>query len=430
MRIFKNSQSSKLIDAQKLLGFLYYSVIVLMGIFIFVNPFPHTTAIKEICYYLSVLIVFVLLAYKKIELSLKSPFAYPAGLFVLWAFLGIFFALNKENSIHDFYSHLIRYIILYYILINFIDSKKRLVGLSWIIIISSTIFAVGGLFHFFFILGESLFTRLTSLSQHPINVIGAITGSGLLFALNQLYDEKHNWRRAAIIFCLFPLSGSIIVGQTRSVLLGIFLAGIIFFFRRKKMIIAFIGVILVIVAVSPLRDRSFSNNMKGILENERIAMGFLTFEVIKESPIIGIGFGIQTYGNLDLEKYRERVPAKYRIEIIADPHNILLDVTVRTGVVGLAVFLCIIYSFLKLCWLCASNGKDDFIKNWGRCLAGIFVVIFVIGFFQPIFSHVPEVIFCVLFSSITVLWRLNADGVQEAHQCSLDDSSFNKKRYR
>jgi hypothetical protein len=91
----------------------------------------------------------------------------------------------------------------------------------------------------------------------------------------------------------------------------------------------------------------------------------------------------------------------------------------------LAVFLCIIYFFLKLCWLCASNGKDDFIKNWGRCLAGIFVVVFVIGFFQPIFSHVPEVIFCVLFSSITVLWRLNADGVKEAHQCSLDDSSFN-----
>ena len=72
-----------------------------------------------------------------------------------------------------------------------------------------------------------------------------------------------------------------------------------------------------------------------------------------------------------------------------NPHNILLDVTVRTGVVG---------------------------------LAGVFVVVFVIGFFQPIFSHVPEVIFCVLFSIITVLWRLNADGVQEAHQCSLDDS--------
>lgn len=338
MRIFKNSQSLKLIDEQKLLGFLYYSVIVLMGIFIFFNPFPHTTAIKEICYYLSVLIVFVLLAYKKIELSFKSPFAYPVGFFVFWAFIGIFFALNKENSIHDFYSHLIRYIILYYILINFFNSKKRLVGLSWVIIISSTIFAAGGLFYFFSILGESLFTRLTSLSQHPINVIGAITGSGILFALNQLYAEKHNWKRAVLIFCLFSLSGSIIVGQTRSVLIGIFLAVIIFFLPKKKMMIAFIGVILVIVVVTPLRGRLFSNNMKGILENERIAMGFLTFEVIKERPIIGVGFGIQTYVNLDLEKYRERVPAKYIIRIIADPHNILLDITLRTGMVGLAFF--------------------------------------------------------------------------------------------
>ena len=37
--------------------FLEQSVPVLIGIFIFFNPFPHTTAIKEIGYYLSVLIL-------------------------------------------------------------------------------------------------------------------------------------------------------------------------------------------------------------------------------------------------------------------------------------------------------------------------------------------------------------------------------------
>ena len=126
----------------------------MMGIFIFFNPFPHTTAIKEICYYLSVIIVTILILSKKIDFTFKTPLLLPFGLFISWAFLSIFFAIDKENSIHDFYSHLMRYVILYYILINFFNSEKRLIYLSWIIIISSSLFIVGGLFYYCFILEE------------------------------------------------------------------------------------------------------------------------------------------------------------------------------------------------------------------------------------------------------------------------------------
>ena len=126
----------------KIFDFLNQSVPVLIGIFIFFNPFPHTTAFKEISFYLSVFIVVVLILFGRTEFSFKTPLLVPFGLFVFWAFIGIFFALNKENTIHDFYSHLIRYVILYFIIINFFNSKKRLICLSWIIIISSTVFFI------------------------------------------------------------------------------------------------------------------------------------------------------------------------------------------------------------------------------------------------------------------------------------------------
>ena len=139
------------------LDLLTSSIPFLMGIFIFFNPFPHTTAIKEICYYLSVIIVTILILSKNIDFTFKTPLLLPFGLFILWSFLSIFFAFDKENSIHDFYSHLIRYVILYYILINFFNSEKRLVYLSWVIIISSSIFTVGGLIYYYFILEENAF---------------------------------------------------------------------------------------------------------------------------------------------------------------------------------------------------------------------------------------------------------------------------------
>ena len=138
------------------LDLLIRSIPFLMGIFIFFNPFPHTTAIKEICYYLSVIIVTILILSKNIDFTFKTPLLLPFGLFILWSFLSIFFAFDKENSIHDFYFHLIRYIILYYILINFFNSEKRLVYLSWVIIISSSIFIIGGLIYYYFILEENL----------------------------------------------------------------------------------------------------------------------------------------------------------------------------------------------------------------------------------------------------------------------------------
>ena len=157
--LISNRPMHKLQVTNKAFELLRQSILLLIGTFIFFNPFPHTTAVKEICFYLSVLIVLILYLFKKKDFDFKTPFMLSFALFVAWSFIGLFFALDKNNSIHDFYSHLIRYIMLYYILINVFRSKKSLVGLSWIIIVSSSIFSIGGIIYFYFILGNILTQR-------------------------------------------------------------------------------------------------------------------------------------------------------------------------------------------------------------------------------------------------------------------------------
>ena len=132
-------KSKELNSKEKLLNILNLSVPILTGIFLFFTPFPHTTAIKEISFYLSVLIVIILIYFKKIDFSFRSPFTLPFVLFVTWAFIGLFFALDKVNSIHDFYAHLLKYLATYYILINVINCRKRFIIFSWIIIVSTAI---------------------------------------------------------------------------------------------------------------------------------------------------------------------------------------------------------------------------------------------------------------------------------------------------
>jgi len=402
--------------------FLEQSVPVLVGIFIFFNPFPHTTAIKEICYYLSVLIVLVLILFKKKEFTFQTPLLLPVGLFVLWAFIGIFFAIDKENSIHDFYSHLLRYIILFFILTNFFNSKKRLVLLSRLIIISSSILIVGGLFYHYFILGKALSSRFGILPQASVNIVGVITVFAFVLTLNNLYNENNRYLKIVFVFILLTLFISLFLSHTRSSVIGLFLAVFIFIFNNesprhkrtgyfknhnKKLLIVCLSLFLIAIVISPLKNRFNSKQINGrimIMNN----MNYTTYEIIKDYPVIGIGFGLQTYGKLDLKKYHERLPQDYQgYGIIGDPHNMVLDVAVRLGVVGLAFFFYIIFVFFKMCWDIIKYGREDFIKNWGRCLAAAFIAVSTIGLFQPIFSHMPEVVICTIFSMTTIVWRLN-----------------------
>ena len=92
----------------RVFDYLNKSIPALIGALIFLNPFPHITAINEICFYLSVIIVISLFLFKKKDISFETPFMIPVGLFFIWTFLGLFFAIDKNNSIHDFYAHFIR----------------------------------------------------------------------------------------------------------------------------------------------------------------------------------------------------------------------------------------------------------------------------------------------------------------------------------
>ena len=138
----------------------------------------------------------------------------------------------------------------------------------------------------------------------------------------------------------------------------------------------------------------------------RLDIHYVTYEIIKDYPIVGIGFGMETYGSgkyIDLEAYNKRVPEKYRGPVYKDPHSIPFSIAVRTGLIGLVLFLYILFASFKMGWISIRQRKDD---HWGRRLVSAFVAVLVIGFFEPFFSHVPEVVFYTLLAMITIVWKL------------------------
>ena len=395
---------------RRILNLLNQSVPVLIGIFIFFNSFPHTTAIKEICFYLSLFIVLLLIFFKETDFSLKTPLSIPFAIFVVWVFIGIFFALDKGNSIHDFRALLLKYLVLYYLLVNFFNTKKRFEILSWVIIISAAVFSAGAMIYFYLISGYPISARLglTFLELH-VDYIGFVTLFAILLSLHHIPRETHSYGKVVLIICLLVTSMATLLTQSKGTLIAAIFAFIVLFPKNKKTLIVFFILFLIGMGITPgLKNRLALTN---ILNAPRIGINLATYEVIKDYPITGIGFGMQTYGNkklLDLDKYNERISPKYRQPIVIDsPHNSVADVTVRTGLVGLALYIYILFTFVRMGWKIIRYGKDDFIRSCGLCIMAGFVGIFIQGIFADGMFGPQAIVLYTIFAMMTILWHLD-----------------------
>ncbi|MFO7554349.1 MAG: O-antigen ligase family protein [Desulfobacterales bacterium] len=406
------------IKYSKLFDILNQAVPVLIGIYIFFNPFPHTTSIKEICFYLSVVMVLALLLFKRTDFSFKTPLLIPFGLYVFWTFLSLFFALDKGNSIHDFYSHLLRYLILYYIVINFLCSKQKVVVLSWVIIMSTAIISIWLLYYEYIVLGHKLSTRLGgTLNEISINRIGVLTIFAIILAIQLFKVESHLYRKTILVLSFFPLCLATFMTQTRSSSLALFLSISILFHKNKKVLAVFLTIFLLLAVFLPFKNRitngTYLNDIRnGTYFNDiRIKNTWVMFEIIKDYPIFGIGFGMGTYVKyIDFESYNEELPVNLQPEILLKyPHSIYTEIASRVGIVGLIMFCCIIFVFFRMCWNTFRNGKETYIKEWGLCMLSAFTMFLFIGFFEPIFVHVTEVVLFLILSLGTIVWKLNAD---------------------
>ena len=166
-------------------------IVVLLGTFIFLNPFPHTTTIKEICFYTSVAMVILLIIVKKTDFSLSSPLTLPFALYILWAFASIFWAVDRDNTVHDFYAHLLKHIAVYYLVINYYASEKRLNLLVWIVILSTSIFTIKGMVNFYIVMDHPISSRLIHAERAPINISAMVALFTVFLSMLFLKREKN-----------------------------------------------------------------------------------------------------------------------------------------------------------------------------------------------------------------------------------------------
>ena len=271
------------------------------------------------------------------------------------------------------------------------------------------------LIDFYVMRGYNLSTKLGIYieGQHeiPSNIIGISTLFGLLLSLYQFTKEGILYRRIILTICMCATAIATLATQTRGAFLAMIVSLLLSFPRNKKTLLFFFLFLALVILVMPVKDQITPSALIGkINTDQRIKIWYSFGEMVIDHPITGIGFGMQTYYDENLlNKYNEKVPAKYRQETpLNAPHNIVLDIAVRVGFVGLALFFYIIFVFVRMSWQIIKSGKDDFIRHWGLCFLAAFVAVFIQGQFENTMSGPPAMILYTTFAMMVILWHIQS----------------------
>ncbi|MFA5181862.1 MAG: O-antigen ligase family protein [Syntrophales bacterium] len=380
--------------------------------FVFIIPFPRATAIEEISFYSAVILAVI--SIKISDFSLKTPLTTPLAIFFLWALLTLPFAINKQNSIHDVYAHLLKYLVLFLLLYNYFNTIKKFKVLIWTLILSGGIFSFSALIYCYLILKTPLAGRfeLHNYIEIPINIIGVIAVFMILLSLHQMMLETGKYRKLLIYFSISSLTLTTLATQTKSAILALVIGSLISFPHNKKIITLYLLAIVLLMAVLPIKNRISSEViLRQIQGDERVKIWYAFHEMAKDHLYAGIGYGMQTYFDEKLlKKYNDCSPPKYR-QVIPHkaPHNLFVDLAVRTGFIGLIVFLNVIIVFIITAWKLIKSGKNTFIQGWALVVFSALISFLIQSMFENTLSGPPAHIMYTIFAIMMILWKLNEE---------------------
>lgn len=307
--------------------------------------------------------------FKKIKIYINKFIVLFYFLIIFWITFCVSTIINSTSDIQLILKSFayLRFIIFPFVIIymmNNVEKKKLIIFLNFIII-----FLILDIFFQFYFKVDFFGNRLEELGNPRMDRISGFFGKELvagtylsLFGFLALFllKEIHIFNKNKYLFFgyLIALISAIIITGDRVVVL--FLFGIIFFnivfnsHVRKYYLVALLIFILLgtilIKSVDKLSDRYVHNfdpvkktrlltnpSMEGIINSPWVAHYLVSWEMIKEKPILGFGNrGFRTY----CDQYIDReILSSYKRKCTSHPHNTYFEILVETGFAGLTVFV-------------------------------------------------------------------------------------------
>jgi O-antigen ligase len=291
------------------------------------------------------------------------------GVFIAVNAISTIFSVNFGLSLKALFGKELKFIAIYFLAVETINSGKRLRNILTVMIFSAVLLASDAAVQYFrgvdFIMSRQAVTRLTASFANPNSFAGWLIMFIPVFCGLLLISGKkaYNWKvKILLIILIFLLLACLALTYTRSAWIGIltsFSLGVCYLFRKlfpgekKILLLIFAGLFLMFLFLprtmkvgsalsenlnfppdQPIQERVISTEsvlIRGKLWEEALS-------IIEDFPLLGAG--LNTYSRVAVNYKMSQYGGTY-------PHNSFLQMAAETGILGLLSFLWILFEFFK-----------------------------------------------------------------------------------
>lgn len=282
----------------------------------------------------------------------KNPLYLPLGLFILWQIFCLIFAINKISGITQIGLFVVCSFLIFIVPFVLKSFENILFFMKFVVSVSVLISAYGIFQHygFDFFSWDIKNSALSSFGRR--NFAGEFLVFILPWSLFVVFLTRKP-QKILFIFAFLILLFHLFLTFTRASWIGfvfsmLFLLTLFFKFHIKPVFLKISIVFFVFLFIFRAQAGVFQFE-PGTL-NSRILIWKTSLEMIKSRPISGYGTGNfeNAYYKLASEREGVLVPSNLRVD---KAHNEFIEIAVENGIVGLFLFLFLIFTIYKMSWL-------------------------------------------------------------------------------
>ncbi|NQT32498.1 MAG: O-antigen ligase family protein [Candidatus Omnitrophica bacterium] len=315
----------------------------------------------------------------------------PIAAFVLFGFLSTITSVSVCLSLKGFFFKLFELVMVFFIVVEFFNSKKRLNRILIVMLLSMVFITIDGMFQFItgrdFIRHYKLMygQRMQASFCNP-NDFGGWLVTMIPLALSLLWFSRKNylpnlpkgryWAREVLKLFFYLLSGSLLcclflthsLGAYVATILSVVFLGI---FKSRKLLIAAIMIlwIMAVPFIAPFVVKE--NSVRNVASEDssivnRLQSWHETMNIVKDFPLLGAGLNTFSTVRPWYRIYKRTYECYY-------PHNSYLHMAAESGLLGLGAFIWIIGCLFKMSVVNLRKIPDKFHKSFlVGLMAGLF----------------------------------------------------------
>lgn len=354
----------------KYLDIVIYWAIALTPFSIAVAP-----AFTSVCMGIAISLFIIKKIAKKEKLFIKTTLDLPFLFLLIITCVSVLNSISLKDSFKGGIFRLLQYVFIFFIVAQELKDLRQLKKIVIFMIGGLVLASVDGIWQVF--RGEDFIRhykpvpfigllRATASFKDPNTFATYLSATIPLLLGLTLYYFKGAKKLPFIILSLIALV-ALISPYSRPALLAVYVG--LFFLSLAKKSKALIILLIIFAMVSPfLLPKSVKefarqvdyNPVRFMLNDDRIAIFKHSLNMIKAHPIIGVG------ANTYMKNYKEyKDYPEYRNVITADylyAHNNFLHMAAEIGLVGLTIFIWLLYKLFRQCRIIYSYLNDHFLK--------------------------------------------------------------------